>query len=445
MERQTFYKYLWSAILTSLSGTLCVQIDGIIVSHLLGPNAFAAIGALMPVVQMQLTLCLLVGVGGALCLAYAVGAKDEEKKKHIFKTTITMLVLCSLPFVVASGWSRIVAGWFCHEASLMPYVTDYARVLLLSAPVYLLLQGSGAMVRAEGFPKRILYTMILANVLNLCMDVLFIQVFHWGIAGAGWATTISNLIALVLILLRPTQPYSSSPSSLDVKPTEDIMHILVAGAPIALASVAMFCRLAYLMSKTSTLLGAEGVVVLSFVLSVFLLVNLLVAGTTQALQPLAGQYIGQGNQPALYRTCRRALLFTIISSMMMTSLMIILAKPLCYLYGVTQHMSAAVPALRIFSLSCTFFSLVYVMMVIHQVVGNKVNAIILGVVQPLLLIPVFYVFTIPAIHKAQWTFTFANIQTIWWSFLIAESLNLIIVLILSRHVLKSVFTTPTCS
>lgn len=433
MERKRFYQYLWSAILTSLSGTLCVQIDGIIVSHLLGAEAFAAIGVLMPLMQIQLTLCLLVGVGGALCLAYAVGAKEWNRSRHIFLTTVAMLLLCSLPFLLLAFRSPMVAGWFCHEASLLPLATDYARVLLLSAPVYLMLQGSGALVRAEGFPKRILFAMVLANVLNLSMDVLFIQVFHWGIAGAGWATTISNIIALIIILSRKSADAKVESESESEK-WKVAKGILIAGVPIALGSVAMFVRLSYLTTTTSAQLGAEGVITLSLLLSVFLIVNLLAGGTTQALQPLAGQYIGQGDTAAMYRTCRRALRFTAVSSVIVTVLVGLLARPLCWLYGVATT-GTVIAALRIFALCYIFYSVGYVLMVIHQVIGNQSKAIAIAVMQPLMVIPVFAL----SLH-----YTLHTTHYVWWAFPIAELISLIIIIILSRNELRQIYTTATC-
>lgn len=435
MERKRFYQYLWSAILISLSGTLCVQIDGIIVSHLLSAEAFAAIGVLMPLMQIQLTLCLLVGVGGALCLAYAVGAKEWNRSRHIFLTTVAMLLLCSLPFLLLAFQSPMVAGWCCHEASLLPLATDYARVLLLSAPVYLMLQGSGAMVRAEGFPKRILFAMVLANVLNLSMDVLFIQVFHWGIAGAGWATTISNIIALIIILTRPTlSTLDSAAGGLSTFDFRLIKGILIAGVPIALGSVAMFVRLSYLTTTTSAQLGTEGMITLSLLLSVFLIVNLLAGGTTQAIQPLAGQYIGQGDTVAMYRTCRRALRFTVVSSVIVTVLVALLARPLCWLYGV-ETTGTVISALRIFALCYMFYSVGYVLMVIHQVIGNQSKAIAIAVMQPLMVIPVFAL----SLH-----YTLHTTYYVWWAFPIAELISLIIIIILSRNELRQIYTTATC-
>ena len=448
MERKIFYQYLWSAILTSLSGTLCVQIDGIIVSHLLGAEAFAAIGTLMPLVQIQLTLCLLIGVGGALRLAYAVGAQDHEQAQKIFRLTTVLLLLCSLPFVLLSAVSGSVAGWFCHEASLMPLTTAYGRVLLLSAPVYLLLQGSGAMVRAEGFPKRILWVMILANVLNLSLDVLFIQVFRWGIAGAGWATTLSNGIALVLILTRPhSHLFADSRPTVDRRSNETLRRgtaILLAGAPVALGSVAMFIRLTFLTTFTSEHLGAEGMVILSLLLSVFLIVNLLAGGTTQALQPVAGQYLGQGNTAAMYRTCRRALRFTALSSIIVTILVILLAKPLCHLYGIpstTVAPSGGNPteeALRIFALCYAFYSLGYVLMVVHQIIGNKTKAMLIAIVQPLMVIPIFALFVVAHVGG-----NLTEGAAFWSAFPIAEIVSLIFILLLSTHELRLIYTTAT--
>ncbi len=430
MERKLFYRYLWSAILTSLSGTLCVQIDGIIVSHLLGAEAFGAIGALMPLMQIQLSLCLLIGIGGALQLAYHIGSRDKAAEQSVYWLTILFLLACSVFFVALAPLSGTVASWFCHSATLLPLATEYGRVLLLSAPVFLLLQGSGALTRAEGFPRRVLVAVVIANVLNLSLDVLFIAGFGTGIAGAGWATTLSNIVALAIILSSKRIPW---------KPLQQqwahISPILLSGAPVALGAIAMFIRLSYLTGTTTRVLDAEGMIVLSMLLSVFLLVNLLAGGTTQALQPLAGQYIGQGDTAALYRTCRRSLRFTGLSSLIVTVLVIALAAPLCRLYGVTTDPTVPVQpvaALRIFAMCFLFYSAGYVLMVIHQIVGNRVKAMVIAVVQSLMVIPVFS-FTLHLVPHAP--------HLIWWAFPIAECISLILIILLSRHELHSIYAT----
>lgn len=425
MERKLFYRYLWSAILTSLSGILCVQIDGIIVSHLLGANAFAAIGSLMPLMQIQLTICLLIGMGGALQLAYAVGAKDNEKISNTFWITLIALIVCSLPFVALSSKSEMVASWFCKSANLLPLVTEYGKVLLLSAPIYLLFQGGGALVRSEGFPRRVLVAVVIANCLNIAGDLFFIKVLHFGLAGTAWSTTLSNIVAIVISFSRPISW---------IKPTfEHKWHlfgnICLAGAPLAIGSIAMFGRLSYLTTATSKYLDADGMIVLSLLLSVFLLVNLLAGGTAQALQPLAGQYKGQGDDGALYRTCARSLTFTIVASLGATLLVAILAKPLCLLYGVSEQKEMVIPALRIFSLCYTFFSLGYVIMVIHLVLGNRVKALVISVMQPLMLLPVYALF----VHFF--------LPLVWWAFVIAEFINIIIISILSYDLFITIRTT----
>ena len=192
MERKLFYRYLWSAILTSLSSILCVQVDGIIVSHLLGANAFAAIGSLMPLMQIQLTVCLLIGIGGAVQLAFAVGQNDIARTSDIRWTTLIALVVCSMPLVALSVRSGMVASWFCKSDALLPLAGEYAKVLLLSAPVYMLFQGSGALVRSEGFPQRVLVGVVVANCLNIAGDFLFVMVFNAGLAGTAWSTTLST-------------------------------------------------------------------------------------------------------------------------------------------------------------------------------------------------------------------------------------------------------------
>lgn len=213
---------------------------------------------------------------------------------------------------------------------------------------------------------------------------------------------------------------------------------------MALGSVAMFIRLTFLTTFTSEHLGAEGMVILSLLLSVFLIVNLLAGGTTQALQPVAGQYLGQGNTAAMYRTCRRALRFTALSSIVVTILVILLAKPLCHLYGIpstTVAPSGGNPteeALRIFALCYAFYSLGYVLMVVHQIIGNKTKAMLIAIVQPLMVIPIFALFVVAHVGG-----NLTEGAAFWSAFPIAEIVSLIFILLLSTHELRLIYTTAT--
>ena len=183
-------------------------VDAYVVGNYVSKQALAAVGASAPVQNMLIGLFMGLATGAGVIIAQFYGARDERglhKGVHsaaaltIFMSfLLTMIGIFSVePLLRAIGIPNDV---FVES-------TVYLRIYF-SGITFLLIYNMGAgILRAIGDSKRPLYFLMLASVINIILDFLFVKYMHWGVAGAGYATLTSQAICsfLVLYVLMHTQ------------------------------------------------------------------------------------------------------------------------------------------------------------------------------------------------------------------------------------------------
>ncbi|MEG1991682.1 MAG: MATE family efflux transporter, partial [Christensenella sp.] len=187
---QQFSKYFLPTILMTMALSMSVVIDGIIVGNILGADALAAVSIVMPVTLIFNAIYALVGVGGATLYSVALGRQDRQSAARIFTVSVVMMALISAILFVASlvcvDW--LSAALTVNAPALTEPVREYMGTLFLGIPFLILTPGLVYFLRAEGKPKLSSAVLIVANVVNLCLDLFFILVFKMGIMGAALAT-----------------------------------------------------------------------------------------------------------------------------------------------------------------------------------------------------------------------------------------------------------------
>ena len=190
-----------------LLGTLFQQlyntVDAIIVGRFVGTLALAAVGGSAAMI-INLIVGFFVGLssGAMVIISQYYGASDPE---HLSEAVHT-----SIAFAIAAGAFLTVAGilsapWMLrivhNPEDIMADSILYLRIFYVGTiPLMLFNIGSG-ILRAVGDSKRPLYYLIVCCVLNIVLDIVFVTVFHMGVAGVAWATVISLAVSALLILI----------------------------------------------------------------------------------------------------------------------------------------------------------------------------------------------------------------------------------------------------
>ncbi len=178
-------------------------VDRIYLGHMEGGDGLAltGVGLTFPVITLIMAFTALFGNGGVPLFAMARGRGDEEEAGRILGTSFGLL-LCSSVFLIAAGYlfhKPILFAFGASEASFV-YASEYLKIYLLGTVFSMLSTGLNGYINAQGFPKIGMCSIVIGAVVNIILDPIFIFVFDMGVAGAAFATVLSQACSAVWIL-----------------------------------------------------------------------------------------------------------------------------------------------------------------------------------------------------------------------------------------------------
>ncbi len=171
-------------------------VDSIIVGQYLGKEALAAVGASFPLIFLLISLIIGIASGSTIMIAQFYGAKQIEKVKLTNSTLMIFLLAASfLMTFVGVSWTEEVFRLIQLPEELIPQAVSYLEVYLYGLVFFFGYNGIAAVLRGLGDSKTPLYFLIVATILNIILDLLFIVVLDFGVEGTAYATIISQAVA----------------------------------------------------------------------------------------------------------------------------------------------------------------------------------------------------------------------------------------------------------
>ena len=198
-------RLILSFMLPLLFGLLFQQfysmVDTVVVGKFLGVDALAGVGSTGSINFMVLGLCNGVCAGFAIPVAQKFGQKDFEGLRRFVGNMIWLgTAIALIVTLVTTSLCASILRWMDNPEETFSYAYSYIWVIFLGIPATMLYNLLSGIIRSLGDSKTPLVFLILSSLLNVALDVLFIVAFHMGVAGAGWATLLSQLISGLLCL-----------------------------------------------------------------------------------------------------------------------------------------------------------------------------------------------------------------------------------------------------
>lgn len=199
-----FRKILVFAIPLMLSGILQLLFnaaDIVVVGRFAGNEALAAVGSTSSLINLLVNVFIGLSVGTNVLVARFYGAGQKKELSDMVHTAILTALV--------SGVFLIFVGLFLAEPALRFMDTPkdcinqavlYIRIYFVGMPVMMLYNFGSAILRAVGDTQRPLYYLLVAGVINVVLNMIFVIVFHMGVAGVAVATVISQVVSALLVL-----------------------------------------------------------------------------------------------------------------------------------------------------------------------------------------------------------------------------------------------------
>ena len=421
-----FYNYLGAYILVALSGCLGNVVDGIIVGNLINEDGVSAINLSKPINQFIFTLHLLINAGAGMLVAYALGKNNIDDARRFFSRALMLSTGIGVLLSIVGGvaFPDQTARMLCSNEHILPLARDYMQVLLLGNPAFILMWGLSTMVGVDGKPKLVSVAVIIDNVVNLLLDIVFIQCFGWGIIGSSAATVVGHLVGIAILLSHwwnPANRRLTLTFKLDGLFTS-WQRIISQGAPLAIASISLTLLLLSANTIVLSTLGRTGIFAFAVCMNLLQVYNLFLSGTSQTLQSLGAIQVGKKNEEGLHTILRRAFRF-ITAAMAVTCIFVwVFPGMISRLFGADEPamLSESSHALRIFALSFIPFCYIYVIMIVYKLYGQHRMALFISFALSLTVIPVI------------WVISRVQPDLLWYSYLIAYLIEVVAIYALHR-------------
>lgn len=421
---KTYRNLLVSTLAMTASMYLSSIIDGILVSQILGTLELSAINLTYSISFLKNILIAMFTFGGNTLAIMYKGKRDNEKADSAFSISfwagiISSVVITVIGIALIAPTSALLGQ---NKAVLETLIASYLLPLWITTPLIALNNQTAAFARTDGMKNLATALPITANAINLFCDWLYMAVFRWGIAGAGWATVTGYLLGSVLVILYfRGKDRTVHFTRKALKNLRMMWKILSTGLPSALIYVCNFLRLFFTNAIILSATGTDGTQIASVSFSLNSLCLIFIEGATMTLLPILGALYGEKDIRGQKLALKHGMWVTVGLSLIILIISELFPLPLAALYGLNDSALTSVFAVtfRIMSINIPILAVIYVMRTFFQATKQKWLANILVILDGFAaIVPLMYIFSK------------VDIYWLWASFPISKAVTVIITFVI---------------
>ena len=423
--KRVFGSYLFISILSTLTATVGMLVDGIVVGQVLGAQCVSAFGLASPIVILTAAAAGIFSNGGSAAVSIHLGSGDEHAVRLNFTVTCMGTLLCSAFFtILLMMFDTQIAALLGASAEMIPLTADYIRGVAIGMIPTMMTQVIMIYIRLNDGAKTSFLSVICMTACNIALDLIFTKQFQMGMFGMGLATSISYLVAMLVCCTHFLRKSNIFRFVLPQKGIRELAHVINMGTPSALNRLCMTIRGISLNHLLLTLGGAVAVSALAVQNNVNQVLSSITMGVGMTATMLAGLFFGERDEKMMEKALRVAMKTGVTLSAVTSIAVILFAQPIVglFLKGNPEGMQLAVRSLRFFCLSLPLSLACVVLLNFYQCTKNLLMANIICIAHGMAFV-LMTAFALSPILKTD---------AVWISFLCAEVLTLLLVLVIIR-------------
>lgn len=317
--RSSFYRYL----VPSMSATIMLSanyfIDTLCIGQKLGEEGLAALNLAWPITTVLYALGYLMGAGGGARYSAYMAQGQKEKAKGIYTgALLTLLVLGALITVLTVIFIEPLVTLLGGTGDIRQGVTDYVFWVVVFSAAYMADCFYTSILRNDGTPKLSMAATLMACVLNIILDILFVWVFDWGMAGASLATSFAVTMSAVFGIGCTLKKKSGLKLNFSYLKVQEIIRTAKVGMSAFLTEIdSGLVTFVYnmVLIRIAGSGSTSAIAVYGIVVNVNTIVLAAITGITNSLQPLVSANFGAGLKERTKEFLKEARKFAFIFTM----------------------------------------------------------------------------------------------------------------------------------
>ena len=288
-------RYAIPAVISMLAASAYNIVDRAFLGQFVGPLAIAGLAVTSPIMNLSAAFGAMIGAGGSTLLSIKLGQRDYETAERVMGNIISLNVVVGFVFaVLALVFIDEILYFFGASEATLPYAKTYMVIIIYGNIITHLTHGLTNVLRVIGHPNKAMVSVLFGVFINLLFDYIFINVCGWGIAGAAYATILSQTLSTIYLIWclcnkNDRIHLHSGIYALRKRIVKNIMAIGI--SPFCVQMCA--CLVVVLINRGlkdhggDMAIGAYGIVN-----SITFMFIMIVMGITQGMQPIAGYNYG---------------------------------------------------------------------------------------------------------------------------------------------------------
>lgn len=430
--KSKFSEFFLPTLFTSMAGNICLFVDGLIVSFLLGAGNLSAIQLVAPVITFVNLIYWMIGLGGSVLCSVAKAEFDEEKSNSYFSVAIISLIVIGILIAVFGCiFSQPIAEFLCaSQPALIPDVTQFFVSVIIGMPFLCYMMSLSYFIRADGIPTLPFRAILLANIINILFDFIYIKFFNLGIGGAALATTTGYFMGSVFISYYFFKPERTL-QFMKLKAGKFfgfLKRIVASGFSSSSTQLYLTLKLFIINILLGVYLGQAGLVAFSICYNSLFILYIFLIGTAQTMSPIVSVYFKEEDFSGVDYIIKKSLKIVLASSLALSVLFIVYPQSLLMLYSVKnpEHVPVVLNALRIFAISYAGTAITFLYTFYSQAIQKNKLSTIISLLEGFVL-PIGLAFIL--------SFAIGG-NGIWISFALAELGTILFIYAYSRYINK---------
>lgn len=334
------WQLLWFTLPFMASNALQVlysTIDMIVVGKYVGTAGLSAVSQSSLILNFATMVCLGFSNAGQILISQAIGAGKRKELNEIIGTLFSLILLFGLALsaIILIGRVWIMDVMNIPEESY-GMVTDYLVIcgggLIFTAGYNMV----SAVLRGMGDSKRPFLFIGIASAINLVLDLLFIGVFNWGVAGAAWATIIGQAVSFIFslyFLYKNKEGFGFDFNIQSFRIQKKYTKMIVSlGTPMAIQAGCINLSMMFVNSMVNNV-GVVASATFGVGVRIDDIINKVSQGIQYAAMPMISQNIGAKKQDRAKQVVYFAWLYAAILTVIFMAVYLIFGKELFMLFS----------------------------------------------------------------------------------------------------------------
>lgn len=339
--KNMFGSFFLATVMSALMRQLGGFTDSIVVSHLVSPDALSVVRIWQPFASCMFIIIGIMSAGASFLSARGIGAQNYDKVNRVFNNHLYYVIFSTLLVIgLVLPFLDEVAGMLTTDERLQPMLKPYVHADMFAIFIAAVCGVPVSYIITNGSPRLITRRIIISQILNVIFDLLLCGVLDMGLAGASYASGLSNLLAFTSLIgyLRKNSKIFRLRRPEKICSIKQYRECFSIGLPM-LISALLAPALAFTMnSLVVDKLGADGMYLFTVYFQVNGICMLALSGSNTAISNIGGILLGEEDYDSFRMLTKRIFRLLILVMVAVSLLIFLFPDMLARVFGADDHL-----------------------------------------------------------------------------------------------------------